>query len=87
MSVHVKEILRENGLTADSILEGHKNFALAYITAGAARDLAQAIVKNPRDGQPAHAHVVGNKPKSVQRSFARVAEWEIPPPEFPVPPT
>ena len=87
MSVHVKEILHENGLSVDSVLEGHEEFALAYFTAGAARDLDQAIVKDPKDGAPAHAHVIGNKTKSVQKSFAKIAEWEIPPPEFPVPPT
>ena len=86
MSVHVKEILHENGLKADCVLEGHEQFALAFFTAGVARDLAQAIVKDPREGQPAHAHVVGNKNKRVQKSFAEVAEWEIPPPEFPPPP-
>ena len=53
MSVHVKEILQDNGLAADSVLAGHEGFALAYFTAGAARNLAQAIVKDPKNGQPA----------------------------------
>ena len=73
MSVHVKEILHENGLTVESVLIDPEEYALAHFSAGAARDLEQKIVKDPREGEPAHAHVVGNKTKSTQKKFSKTS--------------
>lgn len=86
MSVHIDEILRDCGLGPEDVLRDHEDFALASFTAGEARSLEQKIVKDPREGQPAHAHVVGNKPKRVQKAFAKFAKWVIPPENFPAAP-
>ena len=87
MSVQIKEVLAEYGLGVESVLVGHEQgYAVAYFCAGEARELGQAIERDPIDGDPAHAHVVGKKTKSIKKKFSRLARWEIPPAEFPSPP-
>lgn len=87
MSVHIQQVLEQLGESIESVLEDHSDFALASVTAGLARELNQIVLRDPRDGQPAHAHVIGKKSKRVQRTFAEHAEWVLPPTSFPDPPS
>ncbi len=57
---------------------GHPLF-LASLSAGRARSKAQSVCPVTEDDEPAHVHIVGKKPKSVQKSFAREAEWVLGP--------
>ncbi len=66
MSVVIARVAAENERSADDVLEGHDDFALAAVTAGLARECRQIIVRNPLPQEPAHGLVVGNKTKSVK---------------------
>jgi len=64
------------GVTADQVLEGMPGFSLVSITVQDATDQGQTVEPDPttppvRPEDPTHAHVLGDKPKSVQRSFAK----------------
>jgi len=61
------------------VLSDLDGFFLASVTAGLARSKAQTICFVTEDEEPAHVHIVGKKPKSVQKSFAREAEWVLGP--------
>ena len=79
-SVFLAEVVLSAGRGPVDVLLGHESFALAAISAGAARGCGQEVVRDPLPDEPAHALVVGPKPKSVQRRLAKAAVWVIPPP-------
>ncbi len=64
----------------ESVLKGHEGFALAAITAGLARSCGQILVRKPLAEEPAHALVVGDKPKKVRKKLAGGFVWVVPPP-------
>lgn len=79
MSVLVQSLLLQQGRTPADVLSGFPDESLCRITAGLARELGQAVVKDtdpPHD--PAHGLVIGKKPRSVANRFAREAQWVIP---------
>ena len=80
MSVLLGEEVTGAGRDPVSVLSGHTGFALAAVAAGLTRACGQAVVRDPLPGEPAHALVVGPKPKSVQRRLAKSAVWVVPPP-------
>ena len=73
------ELVRETGRSADDVLAGFDEYALASITAGQARNCDQGVARAPEADEPAHAHVFGTKTRSVKRRLARHAKWVIPP--------
>lgn len=77
MSVYVKEILEQHGLTIHDVLETVTNQGAAAFSAGFARSLRQVIVLS--EGRfPGHADVIGEKPRhEVQFLLSDVAEWEV----------
>lgn len=77
MSVQLEDVLRELGQEPDSALRNHEGFALAAITAGLVRSCNQGVVRNPTGDDPAHAEVVGDKPKSVRKRLAKSAVWVV----------
>ena len=81
MSVILAELFLATGRGPTESLLGHEGFALATITAGLTRTCGQGVVRDPLPEEPAHALVVGPKPKSVQRRLAKAAAWAIPPDE------
>lgn len=79
-SVHLEPVLIENPMTAASVLLDAEKFALAAFTAGQARAAAQVINRDPRPVEPAHAHVLGDKKKSIRKALRDYAVWVISPP-------
>ena len=79
MSVVLGRALQESGRTPESALAFHRDFLLASITAGLARDLGQVVAREPQPDEPAHAVVAGRKTGRVKDAFAKQAVWIIPP--------
>ncbi len=72
ISVHLSSMIAPE----DSLAYGGENIvALAAVTAGEARRLEQAVVREPQPRDPAHALVCGRQPKNVRRQLARLARW------------
>jgi hypothetical protein len=80
MSILLAETLRDLGQSPDAALAGHPDFGLASLTARLVREKGQIVVRRPEEGDPAHGLVVGHKPASVRKAFARAAKWAVPPP-------
>ncbi len=55
MSVVLGEEVLAAGRDAYSIIAGHTDFYLAFVTGGLARSLNQGIMRKPLDDEPAHA--------------------------------
>jgi hypothetical protein len=81
MSVGLAGLVSEAGREAASVLSGLEGYGLAEITAGLVRRCGQSVVRDPLPEEPAHALVVGNKTRAVQRKLAREAIWVVPPPD------
>jgi hypothetical protein len=79
MSVVLAEEVALSGRTAEDVLRGYEEFALAAITAGLAREKNQGVVREPLPEEPAHAVVFGRKTASVKRALARGTHWVLPP--------
>ena len=80
MSVSRQKILIELGKGPESLLL-ETGDGVASISAQFARDQNQIIVQAPTEADDSHTHVIGDKPKRVQRNFAKVAKWPIEPPD------
>ena len=78
MSVVLAEAV--GGRSGAEILTGHEGFALAAVSVGVVRACGLGVVRDPLESEPAHALVVGPKPKAVQRRLAKAAAWVVPPP-------
>ncbi len=61
------------------LLDGHQGYGVAAITAGLARANHQVIARFPTQEDPAHAHVIGNKPKSVRNALRKGSRILAPP--------
>lgn len=57
----------------------HPGYGVASFSAGLARQLDQGVVRVPQEGELAHGHVVGDKPKRVIKAFALHATFLIEP--------
>lgn len=80
MSVQLSDTLKKLGLPLEQALAGHEEgFSLAAFRAVVARENGQAIVRDPKDDEPAHGLVVGKKTKSVSRRIAKQFVWIVPP--------
>ena len=85
MSVQLADVLTEHGLDENDVLCRHSGFAIARFTAETARDSNQRIVRDPRPpDDPAHALVIGDKPKKVRRKLALASQWQTVPPALPL---
>lgn len=78
-SVNLESVLITEGLPLESVLADPARYALASIRAQQARERGQTIQRKPEPDDSSHAHVTGDKPKSVQQELASLAEWVIPP--------
>lgn len=79
ISVNLESDLHAHGLPLQSVLRDSEKYALAVITAAQARQHSQVLQRKPEPGDPSHAHVVGDKPKPVEKALASAAVWVIPP--------
>jgi len=72
ISVHLSSVIAPD----DSLAYGGKGIvALAAVTAGNARSLEQAVVRDAQPNDPAHALICGLQPKKIRRKLARSARW------------
>lgn len=79
LSVLLAQMVEESGRTPADVLSGYPGYSLASVLAGFARQHQQMIVRAPEAGEPAHCHMVGKKPKAVQKALAKHAVWVLPP--------
>ncbi len=72
ISVHLSSLITPN----DSLAYGGKSIvALAAVTAGDARSLEQAVVRDAQPVDAAHALICGRQPKSIRRKLRNLARW------------
>jgi len=72
ISVHLSSMIRPD----DSLAYGGAGIvALAAVTAGDARGLGQAVVRDAQPDDPAHALICGLQSKSVRHKLASLARW------------
>lgn len=71
MSVALESSLRSRGESTTAVLRGHEGFALVSITAQLARELNQAVARNPLPGDPDHAVVYGKKTDGARKRMSR----------------
>ena len=67
--------LRDETWPQEEVLQRLPGFAIAEITAGAARGHGQAVLRWPDEELPGHGYVAGRKPHSVKKALARAARW------------
>lgn len=82
MSIVLADVVTEAGRGPDAVLARHKEFALAAITAGLARECQQGVAREPLPEEPAHAVVFGKKTDGVKKRLARGARWVVQPPDL-----
>jgi hypothetical protein len=80
MSVDIAKIREANNQGPGHSLAGLKDFGLAAITAGLARQCGQIVHPEPEPENPAHAHVIGKK-KSACKRLQKGCTWVLEPPE------
>lgn len=76
MSVVVRSTLEADGRNAHDVALG---IAVAEVDISTCLALDLAIEADPLPDEPAHAHVVGAKTKSIRRKLALSSRWAVPP--------
>jgi hypothetical protein len=79
-SVHLETVATAHGISADVILESFPGYCMAALSAGDARLVHQAVLRAPRNNDPSHGFIAGEKTKRVKKSLARVCVWVGTPP-------
>ncbi len=79
MSVALADTIASTGRTPHSVLNGYDDHALVSVPAQAARDLGQAVYRDPTHDEPAHGIVGGHKTRAQSRSLARACSWVVAP--------
>lgn len=79
MSIFFASVVGETGRIPADVLQGLTNYALAAFTAGIAREFEQKVVRDPIEGEPAHGLVVGYKPHSIRKQWAKRCQWVVSP--------
>ncbi len=80
-SVLLADVVSETGRTANDVLAGLGEYALASVAAGRVRECRQGVVRDPVPNEPAHALVFGLKTRANKQCLAKGAAWIIPPKE------
>ena len=63
----------------ENTLQGYQGCGVAVLQAIDARNLGQEVLSKKELLNPAHAVVIGKKPKSIARNLARAAAWVLKP--------
>ena len=72
ISVHLSSMIMPD----DSLAYGGAGIvALVAVTAGDARHLGQAVVRDAQPDDPAHALICGQQSKTFRRQLANLARW------------
>ncbi len=75
MSIHLDDVLKDEGREPVSVLEGKPTHSLVSLTAGFVQNEEQEVRRTPKPEDASHGEVCGNKPKGRRRKFARAAEF------------
>lgn len=78
-SIHLEEVARAIGLTAEAILSSYVGYGMASLTAGQGRACGQNVGRFG-DDDPTHGFIAGQKTKSVRKKLAAACVWVISPP-------
>jgi hypothetical protein len=81
MSIALGDKLAQDGRAPASILRpGQEAFGVVALRASDVRAEMQRIERTPKDDEPAHGDVYGDKPASRRKRLARMARWVVDPP-------
>jgi hypothetical protein len=75
MSIHLDDVLKDEGREPVSVLQGKQMYSLVSLTAGFVQHEEQEVRRTPIPEDASHGEVCGNKPKGRRRRFARAAEF------------
>lgn len=78
-SVWISSVARAHNGSPDDLVAGHEGYGAVEFTAGTARELGQAVSREPEPDQPAHGHVTGRKSRKTRSEFAKRSAWLIKP--------
>ena len=77
MSVHLGDVLQDEGREPETVLEGKPTYSLVSLTAAFVESQEQRVRRRAVDGDESHGEVCGEKPRSRRRLFARTAEFAV----------
>ena len=77
MSVHLDDVLRDEGRGPESVLDGKPSHSLVSLTAGFVKGEDQEIRRSPKAEDASHGDVCGDKTPARKKRFAREAEFVI----------
>ena len=78
MSVALEDTLADSGGEVMDVLAGYgAEWGLAAITTQTAWDHEQDVQRTPKDDDPAHGDVIGEKPTGRRKKLALAAEWVV----------
>ena len=77
MSCHCVKTAEENGISPDQIIEQFPGYGLIEIPGSVIKMTNQTVELVTENGDITHAHIIGEKPKSVRREFAKHFKWVI----------
>lgn len=76
MSVHLGDILEEEGREPGSVIDGQPH-SLVGLSAELVRQQEQTVRRTPTVEDASHGEVHGKKPKARCRMFARAAQFHV----------
>ena len=80
LSVYLESVMTKAGREPADAISSRPDCGLASITAGDARSLGQAVVRDPRPDEAAHGIVYGPKPRAgVSVKLRDGARWIVTP--------
>jgi hypothetical protein len=77
MSIHLADVLEDEGREAVSVLEERPEHSLVTLTVGFVQSHEQEVRRSPLEEDPSHGDVVGSKPKTRRRAFAQEAAFVV----------
>lgn len=79
ISINIESVLKANDGTPETCLRNHPACKLIYLTAGQARELEQAVCRDPKPpADLSHGLVCGKQNTRVLHELRDAAEWVIP---------
>lgn len=79
MSAQLASVLKTMGISPEAALKNYPKFGLVSLSVKLLRDTGQSIAFQPRQDQPGHVEVSGNKTKSIRRRWAKECQLLVVP--------
>lgn len=77
MSVHLDDVLQDEGRQPESVLSGKPQHSLVSLAAGFVKREEQVVRRTPTPDDTSHGDVCGNKSQSRRKRFARAAKFVV----------